>query len=176
MNTRSEIEEYFKSLGIEIKSNLEGRESTEYGSEVVQTERYMPITGEKVVEDNLKRDQIKVLNKDAQNALLDLISQSITNGDMETAKTALEVLQDESGFYKGHRSAAIGNNIPLDKRIAFEQYCQSQNQNKQFTGPMASFMASAHNVAANRRTETVNNITGEIKSATLERENSDREH
>jgi len=176
MNTRSEVEEYLKNLGIEIKSNLQDRESTEYGNEVVQTERYMPITGEKVVEDNLKRDQIKVLNEDAQNALLNLISQSITNGDMETAKTALEVLQDESGFYKGHRSAAIGNNIPLDKRIAFEQYCQSQNQNKQFTGPMSAFMASAHNVAANRRTETVNNITGEIKSATLERENSDREH
>lgn len=176
MKTRSEVEEYLKSLGIEIKSKLEDRESTEYGSEVVQTERYMPIAGEKVVEDNLKRDQIKVLNDDAQKALLDLISQSITSGDMETAKTALEVLQEESGFYKGHRNAAIDKSIPLDKRLEFDQFCQSRNESKQFTGSMAAFMASAQNVASNRRTETVNETTAQIKDATIERDNSDREH
>lgn len=176
MNTRNEVEAYLKSIGIEIKSELVDRESTEYGSEVIQTERYMPITGEKIVEDNLKRDQIRVLNADAQKALLDLISKSITNGDMETAKTAIEVLQEESGFYKGHRAAAIDKNIPLDKRIEFEQYCKPRNENKQFIGPMAAFMSSAQNVASERRVGTVNTITSEIKEATIERENSDREH
>lgn len=176
MNTRNEVEAYLKSLGIEMKSEIVDRESTEYGSEVIRTERYMPITGEKIIEDNLKRDQMKVLNDDAQKALLDLISQSITSGDMETAKIALEVLQEESGFYKGHRNAAIDKNIPLDKRLEFEQYCQPRNESKQFTGPMAAFMAAAQNVASERRTETVNRTTSEIKDATIERDNSDREH
>ena len=97
MRTRKEVEEYLKDLGVEIKSTLENRESTEYGKDVINTERYMPITGEKIIEDNVKHDQIKVLNKEATNALLDLITQSIISGDMETAKTALEVLQEESG-------------------------------------------------------------------------------
>ena len=95
MKTRKEVEEYLRDLEIEIKSYMEDRSSTEYGAETIQTERIMPITGEKVIEDNLKHDKIKVLNNDAKNALLDLISQSMTSGDMETAKTALEVLQEQ---------------------------------------------------------------------------------
>lgn len=93
---------------------------------------------------------------------------------METAKVALEVLQDASTFYKGHPNAAIKNNIPLDKRIEFDMYCESKKENKEFSGGLAAFMASAHNIATTRRTEQVNNITGEIKSATIEKEN-DRE-
>lgn len=174
MKARKEIEEYLQNLGIEIQSHMEERNSTEYGSEVFQTERFMPITGERIVEDNLKRDKIKVLNEDAKNALLDLISQSITNGDMETAKISLEVLQDESGFYKGHRDAAIRSDIPLDKRIAFDKYCQSKIENKQFAGSMATFMASARNVSITRKSEQVNGTIAEIKSATLEKE-SDKE-
>lgn len=176
MKTRNEVEEYLKKLGIEIQSQFEDRESTEYGEEVVQTERYMPTTGEKVIEDNLKHDKIKVLNEDAKKALLDLVSQSITNGDMETAEIALEVLQEESGYYKGHRNAAIDNAIPLDKRIEFEQYCQTKNPEKQFTGPMAAFRASAHNIATNRREGNISGITAEIRSAAKgeqERENKE---
>jgi len=176
MKTRSEIEEYLKSIGVELQSKMVDRETTEYGREVIQTERILPITGEKIVEDNIKRDKIKVLNEEAKNALLDLINQSITNGDMETAKIALEVLQEESGFYKGHRSAAIDKSIPLDKRLEFDQFCQPRNESKQFTGPMAAFMASAQKVASNRRTETVSRTTAEIKDATLERDNTNREH
>ncbi len=170
MKTRKEVEEYLRDLEIEIKSYMEDRSSTEYGAETIQTERIMPITGEKVIEDNLKHDKIKVLNNDAKNALLDLISQSMTSGDMETAKTALEVLQEESGFYKGHRNAAIRNDIPLDKRIEFDKYCQTLNSEKEFTGPIAAFMASAHNIATTRRTGNINRITTEIKREVKEKE------
>ena len=173
MKTRNEIEAYLKDLGVEIKSTLENRESTEYGKDVINTERYMPITGEKIIEDNIKHHQIKVLNKEATNALLNLITQSITSGDMETAKTALEVLQEESGFYKGHENAAISNSIPLDKRIQFEEYCQQKNNSKkEFTGSLAAFMASAQNIAESRRTGDVNKITNEINKEVNEKENN----
>ena len=66
MKTRKEVEEYLRDLEIEIKSYMEDRSSTEYGAETIQTERIMPITGEKVIEDNLKHDKIKVLNNDAK--------------------------------------------------------------------------------------------------------------
>ncbi len=174
MRTRNEIEEYLANLGIKIQSEAEEQISTEYGAEVINSERINSITGEKIKEDNLQRRQIKVLNKEAENALLDLISQSITSGDMETAKVALDVLQDTSTFYKGHPNVAIKNNIPLGKRVEFDMYCKSINESKEFSGGLAGFMASAHNVATTRRTEQVNNITGEIKSATIEKEN-DRE-
>ena len=176
MNTRSEIEEYLKSMGVEIQSKLEDRESTEYGSEVVQTGRILSVTGEKVFEDNVNRYQIRILNDNAKKALLDLINQSITNGDMETANIALEVLQEESSFYKGHRNAALSNKLPLDKRIEFDQYCEAKNEKRQFAEPMAAFKASAQNIANNRRTETINRTTAEIKDATIQRGNIDREH
>ena len=149
---------------------MENRESTEYGAEVIQTERIMPITGEKIIEDNVRHEQIKVLNQEATNALLDLITQSITKGDMETAKTALEVLQEESGFYKGNENAAISSTIPLDKRIEFDEYCKKGTQSKEFTGPMAAFMASAQNIAESRRTGEVNEITDGIKREVNEKE------
>ena len=174
MKTRSEIEEYLLNLGIKIQSETEQQISTEYGEEVIKNERINSITGEKTSEENLKIRQIQVLNKDAENALLDLISQSITNGDMETAKTALDVLQDTSTFYKGHQNAAIKNNIPLDKRIQFDMYCKTKEKSKEFSGNLAGIMASTHNIATTRRTEQVNNMTSEIKSAALEKEN-DRE-
>lgn len=174
MKTRNEIEEYLLNLGIKIQSETEQQISTEYGDEVIQSERFNSITGEKITEDNLKSRQIQVLNKEAETALLDLISQSITSGDMETAKVALDVLQDTSTFYKGHQNAAIKNNIPLDKRIEFDMYCKSKTESKEVSGSLAGFMGSAHKVAITRRTEQVNNMTSEIKSATLEKEN-DRE-
>lgn len=174
MKTRSEIEEYLSNLGIKIQSEMEQQISTEYGEEVIRTERINSITGEKIIEDNLKYSQIQVLNKEAENALLDLISQSITSGDMETAKVALDVLQDTSTFYKGHQNAAIKNNIPLDKRIQFGMYCETKAESKEFSGNLAGIMASAHNIATTRRTEQVNNMISEIKSAALEKEN-DRE-
>lgn len=174
MKTRNEIEEYLSNLGIKIQSETEQQISTEYGEEVTKNERINSITGEKISEDNLKSRQIKVLNKEAENALLDLISQSITSGDMETAKIALDVLQDTSTFYKGHKNAAIKNNIPLDKRIQFDMYCKSKTESKEFSGDLAGIMASAHNIAATRRTEQVNNMTAEIKSVALGKEN-DRE-
>ncbi len=118
----------------------------------------MPITGEKIKEDNLvNRATKKVLNKDAENALLALISKSITSGDMETAKISLEVLQEESSFYKENRNVALGRNIPLDKVIELDKYCEEQN--KQFTGPTAAFMASANKIASTRRMGQINNTT-----------------
>jgi len=177
MKTRSEIEEYLKNLGIEIKSEYEVRESKygEYGEEAVVTERYMPITGEKVVTSN-GYETIKVLNDEAKDALVDLINQSITSGDMETAKTALDVLKSESTFYRSN--SAIDNSIPADKRREFKEYCEENKLKppREFTGGLAAFQAAAYEVASNRRTETVNETTAEIKDATIERENSDREH
>lgn len=179
MKTRSEIEEYLKGLGVEIQSRYEwvdtGRD--EYGEEAVYTERYMPITGEKVVEYNGGRS-IKVINDEAKDALLDLINKSITSGDMETAKTALDVLQSESAFYNDYRSEAIDKSIPADKRKEFKEYCEEHKPQppKMFDGPLAAFQAAAYEIASNRRTETVNETTSEIKDATIERDNSDREH
>lgn len=174
MKTRSEIEEYLSNLGIKIQSEIEQQLSTEYGEEVIRTEHINSITGKKIIEDNLKSNQIQVLNKEAENALLDLISQSITNGDMETAKVALDVLQDTSTFYKVNQNAALKNNIPFDKRIQFGMYCKAKTESKEFSGGLAGIMASAHNIATTRRTEQVNNMTSEIKSVALEKEN-DRE-
>lgn len=143
MRTRAEIEEYLKGKGVEIQSSVEEVATTEYGADVVYTERYLPITGEKIVESNEKKHNEKKLNDDAKNALLDLIKQAVTNGDMETAKTALGVLQEESSFYKGNKTAALGASIPLDKRMEFWEYYDKQNPpKKEYTGPGAAFIAA----------------------------------
>lgn len=143
MKTRTDIEEYLKLQGVEIQSSVEEVATTEYGADVVHTLRYMPITGKKIVESNEKTHRTKVINEDAKKALLNLISESITNGDMETAKVALEVLQDSSSFYKNHKNAAFRPSIPLDKRMEFEEYYNKQNPpKKEYTGALAGFMAA----------------------------------
>ena len=143
MRTRAEIEEYLKGKGVEIQSSDKEFKTTDYGEDVVYTARYMPFTGEKIVESNEKIRRTKEINEDAKKALLDLISESVTNGDMETAKVALEVLQDSSSYYKSNKNAAFRPSIPLDKRMEFEEYYNKQNPpKKEYTGPGAAFMAA----------------------------------
>lgn len=174
MNTREDIEQYLENLGIKIQSKKEEIVVTEHGEEELYYESVMPITGEKIKEDNIvNRATKKVLNKDAENALLELIGKSITSGDMETAKISLEVLQEESSFYKGHRNAALERNIPLDKVMEFDKYYEEQN--KQFTGHMAAFMASANKIASTRRMGQINNTISEIRESIIkERENNEK--
>lgn len=112
-------------------------------------------------------------NDEAKDALVDLISDSITNGDMETARTALEVLQEESTYYHNNQNAAFKTSIPLDKRSEFTKYCQEADEKtKTYDGPLAAFMASAKNVAVTRKEEDIKEIVAQIKEATLEKENT----
>ena len=120
MKSKEEIEEY---LGIKIESSIERDEIT-YGEEYRgDTIRYMPITGEKIIVDNREYRYSKVLSEESENALKNLLKESIDKGDLETASTCHTILMEESTFYKNHPNA-IG--LDLNQGILLTKYEEQQ--------------------------------------------------
>lgn len=152
MKTRKEIENYLEGLGIEIKPLKEYVNLNRFENQSNQKKHnylYSRVTG-----DDKNYYIIKILNKDAEKAILDLISKSITNDDMETAITAIQVLQEESYFYKNCANAAIRDDIPGDKKIAFFLYCQEHNiDDNNYAGPMAAYRSSKQNKDTSEKDE-----------------------
>lgn len=138
MKTRKEIEEYLEGLGIKIKPFIEKIALTGARMNFKQTLSMKE-------KENCRYYTFKIINKDAENALLDLISKSIINDDMETAITAIQVLQEESLFYKEHRDSAIRKDVPLEKKIAFDLYCNEHGIEYNYTGPISAYINSPQN-------------------------------
>ena len=145
MKTRKEIEEYLEGLGIEIRPVRVKMSTNNYVKKPNQEEKYTQRVIFSNVPDDMNYYIMSILNKEAENALLDLISKSITNDDMETAVTAIQVLQEESYFYKQCKNAAIRSDITFRKRMAFDSYCQEHNIEDEYAGIMPTNRPSTPN-------------------------------
>ena len=114
MKSREEIEAY---LGIKIKSSNEEQirdssyampnDMTRY---VSKEQQYYTVT-------------VKVLSKESEKALKNLLKESIDNGDLETASTCHTILMEESTFYKNHPNA-IG--LDINEGMALNKYEEEQ--------------------------------------------------
>ncbi len=144
MKTRKEIEDYLEGLGIKIKPFIEYANINRFENQSNQKKHNFLCSI--VTDDDKNYHIIKILNKDAEKAILNLISKSITNDDMETAITAIQVLQEESYFYKNCGNAAIRDDIPSDKKTAFFLYCQEHNiEDNDYGGSMSAYRSSIQN-------------------------------
>ena len=114
MKSKEEIESY---LGIKIKSSNEeqtrdssyamSNDATRY---VSKEQQYYTVT-------------VKVLSKESEEALKNLLKKSIDKGDLETASTCHTILMEESTFYKNHPNA-IG--LDINEGIALNKYEEEQ--------------------------------------------------
>ena len=122
MKSKEEIEEY---LGFKLESNVE-RHIVTYGEDYIgDTERYMPIAGEKIIDDKREYEYVKVISEESKNALQKLLKDSMENGDIETAATCHSILMEESDFYRNHPNAIGG--LDLEQIIELRKYEQEQN-------------------------------------------------
>ena len=114
MKSKEEIEAY---LGIKIKSsNEEQTRDSSYAMSnyvtryVSKEQQYYTVT-------------VKVLSKESEKALKNLLKESIDKGDLETASTCHTILMEESTFYKNHPNA-IG--LDINEGIALNKYEEEQ--------------------------------------------------
>ena len=114
MKSKEEIEAY---LGIKIKSsNEEQTRDSSYAMSndvtryVSKEQQYYTVTA-------------KVLSKESEKALKNLLKESIDKGDLETASTCHTILMEESTFYKNHPNA-IG--LDINEGIALNKYEEEQ--------------------------------------------------
>ncbi len=101
MKSKEEIEKY---LGFKIVSSNEEQVrdssfamSPDLDRYVSKYQQYYTVT-------------VKVLSKESEKALTDLLKESMTKGDLETASTCHSILMKESSYYKAHPNA-IGLNF-----------------------------------------------------------------
>ncbi len=101
MKSKEEIEKY---LGFKIVSSNEEQVrdssfamSPDLDRYVSKYQQYYTVT-------------VKVLSKESEKALKDLLKESMTKGDLETASTCHSILMKESSYYKAHPNA-IGLNF-----------------------------------------------------------------
>lgn len=121
MKTREEIEKeikkYMNDLGIKVISYVR---EIPYNENGILTFYGLKYNGDK---DPQKRYYaFKTINEEAEKALIDYISKSIMEGDMERAVVTIDILQQKSDRYKLNRDSAV-KGVPLDKKIDFFRYC-----------------------------------------------------
>ena len=114
MKSKEEIEAY---LGIKIKSSNE--EQTRDSSYAMSND----VTRYVSKEQQYYTVTVKVLSKESEKALKNLLKESIDKGDLETASTCHTILMEESTFYKNHPNA-IG--LDINEGIALNKYEEEQ--------------------------------------------------
>ena len=114
MKSKEEIEAY---LGIKIKSSNE--EQTRDSSYAMSND----VTRYVSKEQQYYTVTVKVLSKESEKALKNLLKESIDKGDLETASTCHTILMEESTFYKNHPNA-IG--LDLNQGILLTKYEEQQ--------------------------------------------------
>ena len=114
MKSKEEIEAY---LGIKIKSSKE--EQTRDSSYAMSND----VTRYVSKEQQYYTVTVKVLSKESEKALKNLLKESIDKGDLETASTCHTILMEESTFYKNHPNA-IG--LDINEGIALNKYEEEQ--------------------------------------------------
>jgi len=114
MKSKEEIEKY---LGIKIESSYE--EQTRDSSYAMPPDQMRYVSKHQ----EYYTVTVKVLSKESEKALKDLLKDSMNKGDLETASTCHSVLMEESTYYRNHPNA-IGLNF--EQGIALSEYEEQQ--------------------------------------------------
>jgi len=114
MKSKEEIEKY---LGLKIVSSNEEQVrdssfamSPDLERYVSKYQQYYTVT-------------VKVLSKESEKALKDLLKESMSKGDLETASTCHSILMEESSYYKAHPNA-IG--LDFEQGAMLSEYEEQQ--------------------------------------------------
>ena len=114
MKSKEEIEKY---LGLKIVSSNEEQVrdsgfamSPDLDRYVSKYQQYYTVT-------------VKGLSKESEKALKDLLKESMTKGDLETASTCHSILMEESSYYKAHPNA-IG--LDFEQGAILSEYEEQQ--------------------------------------------------
>ncbi|MBO4293417.1 MAG: hypothetical protein J5881_03410 [Clostridia bacterium] len=147
MKTRKEIEEYLNGLGIELKSCVRKIPYNENG--ILTFEGYKASSC-----NNPKKKyfMLKIINKDVEEALLNLVKESIIKGDYETVDAAIDVLQQESERYKVSRDAAL-RGVPFEKKMKYWDYCQEQENGEENKEDLSTYVSVKQRKAMERDDE-----------------------
>ena len=147
MKSKEEIEAY---LGIKIKSSKE--EQTRDSSYAMSND----VTRYVSKEQQYYTVTVKVLSKESEKALKNLLKESIDKGDLETASTCHTILMEESTFYKNHPNA-IG--LDINEGIALNKYEEERARSKRKSGRTSKIKSRARGKRKSRRTSKIKSRT-----------------